>query len=166
MRHAYQLLTPSSSKAVLIHYTGDENTAVNFNHRNSVKHLTRPHVRTCPSVLRSLENKRKHTTTAKVYRSHITQVPPPTHASVLQPCNKKQVKNARSKMLKKQRLSHVSLYNLHELATDMPDFVQAIHTHPDLVDVCAHKALLEELDRVLLVQSSPQLLSYDTTFQH
>ena len=125
------------------------------------KHLTRPHIRTCPSVLQSLEKQCKHTTTAKVYRSHIAQVPPPTHTSVLQPRNKKQVKNARSKMLERQRLSHDSLYNLHELATDMPDFVQAIRTHPDLVCVCAHKALLEELDRELLVQSSPpQLLSY------
>jgi len=101
-----------------------------------------------------------------VFMGHIAQVSPPTHASVLQPHNKKQVKNARSKMLERQRLSHDSLYNLHKLATDMPDIVQAICTHPDLVCVCAHKALLEELDRVHLVQSSsPQLLSYDTTFQ-
>ena len=166
MKHAYQLLTPSSSKVVLIHYIGDENAAVNFHHGNSAKHITRPHIRTCPSVLRSLEKECTHTTTAKVYRSHITQVPPPTHASVLQPRNKKQVKNVRHKMLERQRLSHDSLYNLHELATDMPDFVHAIRTHPDLVCVCAHTALLEELDRVLLVDSpSPQLLSYDTTFQ-
>ena len=95
MRHAYQLLTPSSSKGSPNTLTGDESAAVNFNHGNSVKHLTRPHIRTCPSVLRSLEKECKHTTTAKVYRSHITQVPPPTHTSVLQPRSKKQVKNAR-----------------------------------------------------------------------
>ena len=129
MKHAYQLLTPSS-KVVLIHYIGDENAAVNFHHGNSAKHITRPHIRTCPSVLRSLEKECTHTTTAKVYRSHITQVPPPTHASVLQPRNKKQVKNVRHKMLERQRLSHDSLYNLHELATDMPDFVHAITSPP------------------------------------
>jgi len=44
-----------SSKAALIHYIGDENVAVNFHHGNSVNHLARPHIRTCPSVLRSLE---------------------------------------------------------------------------------------------------------------
>ena len=166
MRHAYQLLTPSSSKAILIHYIGDEKAAIKFPHGNATKHLSRPHIRTCPSVLRSLEKECQHTTTAKVYRSHITQVPAPTHLPVMQPRNTKQVKNIRSKMLERQRLSHDALYNLHELATDMPDFVHAICTHPDLVCVCAHKALLEELDRVLLVESSsPQLLSYDTTFQ-
>ena len=166
MRHAYQLFTPSSSKAILIHYIGDEKAAIKFPHGNATKHLSRPHIRTCPSVLRSLEKECQHTTTAKVYRSHITQVPAPTHLPVMQPRNTKQVKNIRSKMLERQRLSHDALYNLHELATDMPYFVHAIRTHPDLVCVCAHKALLEELDRVLLVESSsPQLLSYDTTFQ-
>ena len=59
------------------------------------------------------------------------------------PRNTKQVKNARSKMLERQRLSHDALYNLHELATDMLDFMQTIRTHPDLVCVCANKALLE-----------------------
>ena len=126
----------------------------------------RPYTRTCPSVLSNLEKECQNNTTAKVYRSHITRIPAPTHLSVMQPRNKKQVKNVRSKMLKRHRLSHDALYNLHELATDMPDFVHVIRTHPDLVCICAHKALLEELDRVLLVESSsPQLLSYDTTFQ-
>ena len=49
----------------------------------------------------------------------------------------------------------------------MPDFVHSIHTHPDLVCICGHKLLFNELDRVLLLENSPsaQLLSYDTTFQ-
>ena len=43
------------------------------------------------------------------------------------------------------------------------DFIQ---THPDLVCVCGHKSLFDEMDRVLLVDSpGAQLLSYDTTFQ-
>ena len=107
-----------------------------------------------------------HTTTAKAYKSHITKVPVTTHLPVLQPRNTQQVKNIRSKLLGKQRLSHDALYNLHELAADLPDFIHTIRTHPDLICVCSSKQLLEELDRVLLVQSPiPQLLSYDTTFQ-
>ena len=72
----------------------------------------------------------------------------------------------RSKLLEKHRLSHDALYNLHELASDLPDFVHSIRTHPDLVCVCGNKALFAELDRVLIIDSpSAQLLSYDTTFQ-
>ena len=62
---------------------------------------------------------------------------------VLQPRNSKQVKNIRSKQLQKQRLSHDALYNLHELAVDLPDFVHAIRTHPDLICICSNKELLE-----------------------
>jgi len=36
-------------------YYNAENAAVNFDHGNSVKHLARPYIRTCPSVLQSLE---------------------------------------------------------------------------------------------------------------
>ena len=68
--------------------------------------------------------------------------------------------------MQKQRLSHDALYNLHELAVDLPGFVHVIRTHPDLICTCSNKELLDELDRVLLVQSpTPKLLSYDTTFQ-
>ena len=40
-----------------------------------------------------------------------------------------------------------------------------ITTYPDLVCVFGMPEVLEELDRVLLLKSESQLLSYDTTFQ-
>ena len=52
-----------------------------------------------------------------------------------------------------QRLSHDSLYNLHEIVIDMPDSVNSIHMHPDLVCVCGSKQLLDKFDSVLLLQS-------------
>ena len=58
---------------------------------------------------------------------------------VLQPWNSTQVKNIRSKQLQKQRLSHDALYNLHELAVDLPDFVHAICTHPNLICICSNR---------------------------
>ena len=98
--------------------------------------------------------------------SAISNISPLTHMSVLQPRNDKQVENIRTKELQKHRISHDALYNLHEMAVDMPDFIHTIHTHPDLVCVCGQRALLEEMDRVLLLNSpSAQLLSYDATFQ-
>ena len=48
----------------------------------------------------------------------------------------------------------------------MPSFVHLSKTHPDLTCMCGEKAVLDELDCVLLLDSpSQQLLSYDTTFQ-
>ena len=77
---------------------------------------------------------------------------------VKQPRNTKQVKIMRSELLEKHRLLYDSLYNLHELASDVPDFVQSIRTHPDLVCVCGSKALHDELDRVLMVDSPSALV--------
>ena len=123
-------------------------------------------VRTCPSVLNELETKCSTSTTSKVYKSSIANLPPVSHIPVLQPRNSKQVENVRVKYLYSQRISHDALYNLHELAIDMPDFIHEIKTHPDLVCICGQKAMFQELDRVLLLDSpSPQLLTYDTTFQ-
>ena len=64
-----------------------------------------------------------------------------------------------------QRMSRNSLYNVHAMVVDLPEFVQKIETHPDLLCICCHKEFMEEFDRVLtLVSVSPQLLSYGTTF--
>ena len=76
-----------------------------------------------------------------------------------------QVENVRTKILQEQRIFHDTLYNLNELAIEMPDFIHQIKTFPDVVCVCGQIAMLQELDHVLLVKSpSPQLLSYDTSF--
>ena len=65
-----------------------------------------------------------------------------------------------------KRISQDSLYNLHEISYDLPQFVWLIQTFPDLICVCGIKEILDQFDRVLLVDSvNPQLLSYDTTFQ-
>ena len=163
VRHSYELIP--SNGLVLIHYLGNETAANKFPHGN-VKHHTREHIRTCPSVLKDLDDECVHSTTSKVYKSLVTKLPPTSHIPVLQPRNSKQVENVRLRKLREQRISQDALYNLHELAIDMPRFIHLIKTHPELVCVCGETAMLEELDRVLLLDSpSHQLLSYDTTFQ-
>ena len=137
-----------------------------FAHGNATRNQEQKYVRTCPSVLKKLENRCTNEATSKVYKSEITKIPPASHIPVLQPRNSKQVENIRFKQLQSQRLSHDALYNLHEMAIDLPDFVHTIHTHPDLVCVLGWQAVLDEMDRVLLLNApSPPLLSYDTTFQ-
>ena len=166
IKHAYNLLPPSDNMTTVIHYLGDEKAAVPFPHGNATTNSQRSYVRTCPSVLKTLEEECKVATPIKAYRDEITKVPPSTHLSVKQPRNIKQVKNIRCHILEDFRLSHDGIINLHELAIDLPDFIHSIHTHPDLICICGHKVLFNELDRVLLVDSpSAQLLSYDTTFQ-
>ena len=65
-----------------------------------------------------------------------------------------------------RRISHDALYNLHEIAYDLPDFMWTIQTFPDLTYVCGMKDILDQLDRLLLIESqAKQLLSYDTTFK-
>ena len=106
------------------------------------------------------------TTATKAYRKYIAYATPSTHLSVKQPRNREQVKNVWSKILANQRLSHDAIYNLHEIAIDSPNFIHVIHTYPNFICLCGHKPIFDELDRLLLLDSpSPQLLSYDTTFQ-
>ena len=41
-----------------------------------------------------------------------------------------------------------------------------IETHPDLLCICGHNGVLEEFNRVLMLNSEfPQLVSYDITFK-
>ena len=162
-KHAYELI-PSNGR-VLIHYLGNEKTASGFPHGNSKKH-SYDHVRTCPSVLRELQDKCETSTTAKVYRNSITKLTPTTHLPVMQPRISQQVENIRNKQIRQNRISHDALYNLHEIAFDMPEFVYKIETHPDLLRICGAQTILQEFEKVLLLKSpSAQLLSYDTTFK-
>lgn len=162
-RHAYQLLCEPNG-VILVHYMGDEKAAQDFPHGNS-KYNENSFVRTCPSVLKKLNKECISNTTAKVYKSEVTSIPSMEYLPVLHPRNSKQVENIRYKQLQKQRISHDSLFNIHELAHDIPGFIHAIHTYPDLICVLGQQEILDQLDRVLLLDSAAQLISYDTTFQ-
>ena len=81
------------------------------------------------------------------------------------PRNIQQMRNLCFKVVNRNRISHDALYNLNEIAYDVPGFIWKITTHPDLVCVCGLKQLFEEMDRVLLLKGVGLILSYDTTFQ-
>ena len=75
------------------------------------------------------------------------------------------VRNIKMTINKQNRISHDALYNIHEIAYDLPDFVWTIQTYPDLIVVCGMKDILDQMDRILQIESqSKQLFSYDTTF--
>ncbi len=162
-RQAFYLLS-SSIPAVLIHYLGNENLNVDFPHGNSKQNAS-DHHRTCPSLLHKMS-----TTVdlpSNVYKKVISSIkcPPELQPSCM-PRNKRQIINLQQRERQRTRLSHDALYNLHELAYDLGDFVKQIATFPDLVVICGLPGLLTEFDLLLQLESTnSQLLSYDTTFQ-
>lgn len=151
----YSFVIPSQEgHLTLVHYKGDDSI---------VDHDL--HVRTCPSVLRELQETIQ--SPSVVYKKSISSsLCSPQHQAVLIPRNSKQVSNMQSLQRQKIRLTHDAIYNLHELTYDIPEFVYKIVTFPDLIIVCGMKSLLRECDRLLSIKmTAPQLLSYDTTFQ-
>ena len=85
----------------------------------------------------------------------ITNIPQLTHICVT--VSKWQASGEQQNL--KQRISHDALHSLYEMAVDVPDFIHAIRTHPDLVCVCGQRELLEDQDGVLLLDSpSAQLI--------
>ena len=82
------------------------------------------------------------------------------------PFSNLQMSNHKAMERQKFQISHDGLYNLHEITYDLGGYISKTVTYPDLVVVCALPALLNEAKHVLqLKSSSPQLLSYDTTYQ-
>ncbi len=150
-RYAY---TTSQTNRVLIHYKGDDSVVAD----------SKPHIRTCPSILRELETTEIPPSVA--YKKKIAASVPSVELQAIQlPRNQKQVRNLQSRFRQRLRISHDSLYNLHELSYDLDQFVHKIITYPDLVVICGFKPMLKEINRLLQSSSSYQLLSYDTTFK-
>ena len=165
-RHVYTLLN-GPSYGTLLHYLGDDTTAIQFPHGNR-KRDNKSHFRTCPSVLKRVSE--ANDTPANVYKKEISSGQGIKYPSNLQPVclprNVKQIQNAQAQKRQKFRLSHDALYNLHELAYDLNGFVHKIETYPDLLVICGLKHLTDQLNSLIQLKSDiPMLLSYDTTFQ-
>ena len=162
-RYGYQLLADKST--TLIHYLGDEKVAADFPHRsarNSDKNFTR----TFPSYLKACEGLVKTDKANIVYKREVAAMKcEPSAVPVHTPRNIQQLRNLRFKHLKQSRISQDTLYNLHEIAYDLPGFIWKITTYPDLLCICGLQEVVDEVDKVLVLDPSCQLLSYDTTFQ-
>ena len=75
------------------------------------------------------------------------------------PRNMKQLRNLRYQQLQQSRISKDDLFNLHEIAYDVSDYVWKIFTFPDLVCIFGLKEILDKFDKVLQLKHSSQLLS-------
>ena len=80
------------------------------------------------------------------------------------PRNVEQLQNLRKKINHQQCLTWDEIYNVHNMALDMENFVHHITTFPDMVIIYGFKQVLQEMQLVLGDGGIDRLLSYDTTF--
>ena len=162
----YQLLdSPSLS---LIQYLGNDLKAVDYSHGNSKAEDTKPYIRTCPSVIEEIKESDPSEYASAFYKKSLSTISGlSTSNPALQLQNMRQVINHKSLERQKTRLSHDELYNIHELAYDLDGFIAKIITYLDLVIVCGHPKLLNEMNNLLQIGNTTpgQLFSYDATFE-
>ena len=134
-----------------------------YPHGNSCH--SQPYHRTCPSVLQKLHS--SNDCPGNVYKKVVaSNTSLPKYESILKPQNIKQIANLQQVKRNKFQLSHDALYNLHELVLDVNPFIISIKTFPDLLVVCGHRSLADEIDGLRQAALNiPKLLSYHTTFQ-
>lgn len=163
-KHVYQPLDRPHIQ--LIHYIGDEEKYKPTTHGNRKKGFVE-HKRTCPSVLREIEEQVRTRDAIHVYREKTSNPTGETglREGIMNCRNKKQVRNLRSKQLEKQRLSRDDVYNILQLAYHVEGLVWDIQIFPDLVSVIGSQDLLMEVNKLLeLPSSTPLIFGYDTTF--
>ena len=164
-RHAYQLI--DDPLVTLVHYLGDENMVIHFPHRSSKEELQTPFIRTAPSYLNSLREKVQGQQPSRIYKEEVATVLSrvgPEYVPTAAPRNMKQLRNLRHHSLQNFRLSSDDIFNVHQIAYDLNGFVTRIQTYPDLEVVFGLSEITSELDNMLAIGDSGQLLSYDTTF--
>jgi len=164
-RIVYHLL--DNPTVVSIQYIGDNLKAVDFSHGNCKTGDAELYIQTCPLVINQIKESNPSEFPSTFYKKSLSTA---SHFSTSNPSlqlwNKRQVINHKSLERQKLRLSHNDLYNVHEIAYDLSGFVAKIITYPDLVVVCAHPKVLDEMNNLLQIgNTGGQLFSYDTTFE-
>ena len=135
----------------IIQYIGNDEISQAHAHGNA-KNTARPFVRTKPSSLERWLKLTKSEDPNAVYKNKI-------HEEEM-PRNLKQIQNLRYKGNNEMRISRDALYNIHAIARDSNNqFIHAIHTFPNLVVICGHSLMLDELEKVLYFDTIEQCLS-------
>ena len=125
------------------YYIGDDSLAIGRPHGSSEKN-DQDYFRTCPSVMKRLAL--LPNLPGNLYKDAIANSDcPSAQHPIMMPRNSIQISNIQKRQCSKQRLSHDALYNLHELAYDLDDFVLIIKTFPDLIVICGLKKMVKEL---------------------
>ena len=135
---------------------------VDFPHGNASNQTGRPHIRTCPSVLKSLQDACKHTTTAKAYKVMLLKY------RLQQFCSHET--QSKWKTSDHAEATFVTWCTLQSPWTGcwLARFCTC-DTHTSWSDMHLQQqrtAVMSWIECFCMVQSpTPKLLSYDTTFQ-
>ncbi len=143
----YQLLDNQSLS--LIQYLGNDLKAIDYLHGNCKAENPKPYIRTCPSVIEEIKGSDPSEYASAFYKKSLSTASClSTSNPALQLRNRRQVVNHKSLERQKIRLSHDELYNIHEIAYDLDGFIAKIITYPDLVIVCGHPKILNEMSNL------------------
>ena len=100
-------------------------------------------VRSKPSKVKNWQAKVENTDAHIVYKNEVTKrttdEDPIEQEMVGKPRNVEQLRNLKKMINRQQRLTWDEIYNVHEMALDMENFVHRITTFPDMVIICGLK---------------------------
>ena len=100
-------------------------------------------VRSKPSKVKNWQAKVENTDAHIVYKNEVTKrttdEDPIEQEMVGKPRNVEQLRNVKKMINLQQRLTWDEIYNVHEMALDMENFVYRITTFPDMVIICGLK---------------------------
>jgi hypothetical protein len=155
-----------------MHYTGDHTVYKPFQHR-SAKKSKNPYIRSSPYVNEKVQRSNILKPVHQIYQEIVNESTGGPRHAVTTPRNQKQVQNARDLINKEFRLSHDALYNIYELSVQLhftdrkgnnKDFTTYIALHPRILIHLFPSPLLDSLNHLVNISSTPVLLHHDTVF--
>ena len=148
---------------IFIVYYGDESVYVPAPHRNSKKNT--PFVPTKKSVIEAikLEGDSKPVQVQNIVNSKLKYSAKECGFSSVR--DDRQVKNVQVSLRNSKKLSHDSLYNLHEIYYYLGGYISDVKLAPNVYSIMGLKEAIDEFDKLLQLKTDESVcLFYDTTF--
>ena len=167
-RTMYRISGSNDQKLTVVVYDGDHTEYIAMPHGtcNSKSVNSRPFQRTLPSVLNNLKTRMNENPVDRQNAKDLHNKLRSELPYELNPRNTKQIRNMQASVNRAKRLTHDSLYNLHELYYHLDGYIAGIKTLPDLHVIAAHPELISEFDRLIQMKGEDAVcLFYDTTFE-
>ena len=156
-------LLDRTHQRVLIHYLGDDDQIIEeAPHGNRVKNTSREHLRTMPSVLKTITE--SNFDPGKTYKTMVTNpsVPSSSFATGV-PRNRKQIENKQYNEKKSKAVDRCGIYGTIEMNEELSNFVTDLTLIPHLRVIMVNENLLSMWSRQAC-DVKCNVLSYDTTY--
>ena len=148
---------------IIVHYQGDEKQYVPMIHGNR-KSGHQEFIRTNPSVLQKIKETISNAKPEEAYQKLVTESSQHGSKNVR---NLRQITNIKASIERNRKLGNDEFLNLIEQCIEIEggNYALSVLSYPDVVCVFALKELLEELNKLLTLETDPPVsLYYDTTF--